>query len=146
MAAVALLLTGCASSGKSGVTPAEAQESLRAAGITNARVAVDDARNGFTAVRGTRISLASGTDIEASPQSLDYLFRVAWSVGESEPNTALTLRIEGESPTDTWRDAADDLRALTYEEDGRIAIEMDVSVAEEQYGPWPGPVPAPPSR
>lgn len=146
MAAVALLLTGCASSGKSGVTPAEAQETLRAAGITNARVTVDDARNGFTAVRGTRVSLASAIDIEASPQSLDYLFRVAWGVGKNEPNTALTLRIEGESATDTWRDAAGDLGALTYEEEGRLVIEMDVSVADKQYGPWPGPVPDPPSQ
>ncbi len=153
MFALLLAMVGCrAEPSTPGTTLEDAEELLRSLrGVRSAQLVARSTLDGFTRHTPVTVELeiTEGFDVVAAPALADYLVRMLWSVGGARP-TRLVVSVT--SATGDGVDLSAGARARGWTpivgspDRPLFAIEhLDVEPARSKLGPWPGPVPAPPT-
>lgn len=126
-------------------------------GVATATVRFDEAWSGLTAKRAVWV----GADLEPGygigvPEevALDYLLRLAWSVGEAEPTSRVVISLKDSTSAQLAWDPSSAAAALGLDETLVAPRELSIAFSLEDagtatglaefLGPWPGDLPTPP--
>lgn len=153
MFALLLAIAGCrAEPTRAGMTLDDAEELLRSMpGVRGAQVKTRSTLDGFT--RQTpitvKLELADSFEVVAAPQLADFLVRLLWSVDGARP-TRLVVSVS--SAAGDGVDVSAGARASGWhpimgsrEQPLFVIEDLDDEPAKSKLGPWPGPVPVPPT-
>ena len=145
VAALVVVLSGCAFGGSEGQSKESADAALSAIpGVSEATVNTESMKSGFQDETSTviELSLEAGSVVSDPSSLVDYLLRVAWSTQTKEANTGVVVEVVSE-PQISVLDALD---AGGWESAGGRSNHPERALVgadevKERFGDWPGEVP-----